>query len=55
MRGLDGPVGTVSAYGDGAVGGLAGPEAERAAGSAEPNARKRVFELKIGFLNLPRH
>jgi hypothetical protein len=53
-RGLDGLAGTVSACGDGAVGGLAGPEAEQATGSAGPKAKKRVFELKIGFLNLPR-
>jgi hypothetical protein len=53
-RGLDGPAGTVSAYGDGAAGGLAGPHAERAAGSAGPKARRRISELKIGFLNLPR-
>jgi hypothetical protein len=33
---------------------LAGPEAEQAAGSAGPKARKRISELKIGFLNLPR-
>jgi hypothetical protein len=36
------------------AGGLAGLEAERAAGSAGPKAKKIVFELKIGFLNLPR-
>jgi hypothetical protein len=53
-RGLDGPTGTVSACGDGAAGGLAGPEAEQATGSAGPKARKRISELKIGFLNLPR-
>jgi hypothetical protein len=35
-------------------GGLAGPEAERAAGWTEPKARRRISELKIGFLNLPR-
>jgi hypothetical protein len=40
--------------GNGAAAGLAGPEAERAAKSAGPKAKKRVFELKIGFLNLPR-
>jgi hypothetical protein len=44
----------ISAYGDGVAGGLAGPEAKRAAGSAGPKARKRISELKIGFLNLPR-
>jgi hypothetical protein len=53
-RGLDGPAGTISACEDGAVGGRAGPEAERAAGSARLKAKKRVFELKIGFLNIPR-
>jgi hypothetical protein len=44
----------ISACGDGAAGGLAGPEAERAAGSAGPKARKMISVLKIGFLNLPR-
>jgi hypothetical protein len=53
-RGLDGPTGMILAYGDGAAGGLAGPEAERAVGSAGPKARKRISELKIRFLNLPR-
>jgi hypothetical protein len=53
-RGLDGPAGTISACGDGAAGGLAGPEAERATGSAGPKARKRISELTIRFLNLPR-
>jgi hypothetical protein len=43
MRGLDGPAGMVSAYGDGAAGGLAGPEAERAARLARPKARKKNF------------
>jgi hypothetical protein len=38
--------------GDGATGGLAGPEAERAARLAGP--KKMISELKIGFLNLPR-
>jgi hypothetical protein len=52
--GLDGLARTISAGGDGAAGGLAGPEAERAAGSAGPKARKRISELKIGFLNLSR-
>jgi hypothetical protein len=42
------------ACGDGTAGGLAGPEAERAVGSAEPKARKIISKLKIGFLNLPR-
>jgi hypothetical protein len=36
------------------AGGLARPEAERATGSAEPKIRKKISELKIGFLNLPR-
>jgi hypothetical protein len=36
------------------AGGLAGPEAERAAGSAGSKARKRISELKIGFFNLQR-
>jgi hypothetical protein len=36
------------------AGGLARPEAELATGLARPKAKKRVFELKIGFLNLPR-
>jgi hypothetical protein len=44
----------ISACGDDTAGGLAGPEAERAAGSAGPKARKIISELKIGFLNLPR-
>jgi hypothetical protein len=44
----------ISACGDGAAGGLAGPEAKPAAGSAGPKARKRISELKIRFLNLPR-
>jgi hypothetical protein len=35
------------------AGGLAGPEAEWAVGLAGPKARKRISELKIGFLNLP--
>jgi hypothetical protein len=43
------------AYGDGVAGGLAGPEAKRAARSAGPKIRKkRNFWIKIGFLNLPR-
>jgi hypothetical protein len=40
--------------GNSAAGGLAGPEAERAARLAGPKAWKMIFELKIGFLNLPR-
>jgi hypothetical protein len=42
-RGLDGPAGMVSAYGDGTAGGLAGLEAERAARLAGPKARKKNF------------
>jgi hypothetical protein len=44
----------ISACGGGAASGLAGPEAEWAAWSAGPKSRKRILELKIGFLNLPR-
>jgi hypothetical protein len=51
---LGGPTGTVSACGGGAASRLAGPEAEWAARSAGPKSRKRISELKIGFLNLPR-
>jgi hypothetical protein len=43
MHGLDGPVGTISACGDDAAGGLAGPEAEQAARLAGPKARKNDF------------
>jgi hypothetical protein len=55
-RGLDGPAGTILACGDGIAGGLAGPEAKRAAGSAGPKIKKkkRNFQIKIRFLNLPR-
>jgi hypothetical protein len=53
-RGLDGSAGTVSACGGSAASGLAGPEAEWVARSAGPKSRKRISELKIGFLNLPR-
>jgi hypothetical protein len=42
------------ACGNGAAGGLAGPEAERAARLAGPKARKMISELKIRFLNLSR-
>jgi hypothetical protein len=42
-RGLDGPAGTVLACRDGMAGGLAGPEAERAARLAGPKARKKEF------------
>jgi hypothetical protein len=51
---LYGPAGTISACGGGAASGLAGPEAEWAARSAGPKSRKRISELKIGCLNLPR-
>jgi hypothetical protein len=45
----------ISACGDGATGGLAGPEAKRVIGSAGRKIRKkRNFRIKIGFLNLPR-
>jgi hypothetical protein len=45
----------ILAYGEGAVGGLAGPEAKWAAGSAGRKIRKkRNFQIKNGFLNLPR-
>jgi hypothetical protein len=45
----------ISACGDGAAGGWAGPEAKRAAGSVGPKIRKkRNFQIKIRFLNLPR-
>jgi hypothetical protein len=40
----------ISACGDGAAGGLAGPEAKRAAGSAGPKIRKKeISELKLEF------
>jgi hypothetical protein len=54
MRGLGGPAGAVSACGGSEASGIAGPEAEWAARSAGPKSRKRISELKIGFLNLPR-
>jgi hypothetical protein len=44
----------VSACGDGTAGGLAEPEAERAARLAGPKARKKNFRIKIGILNLSR-
>jgi hypothetical protein len=45
----------ILACGDGTVGGLAGPEAKRTAGSAGPKIRKkRNFRIKIRFLNLSR-
>jgi hypothetical protein len=49
-RRLDGPAGTISACGDGAAGGPAGPEAKRAVGSAGPKIRKKeISELKLDF------
>jgi hypothetical protein len=40
----------ISACGDGVAGGRAGPEAKRAAGSAEPKIRKKdISELKLDF------
>jgi hypothetical protein len=40
----------ISACGDGAVGGRAGPEAKRAAGSAGPKIKKKeISELKLDF------
>jgi hypothetical protein len=40
----------ISSCGDGAAGGLAGPEAKRAAGSAGPKIRKKeISELKLDF------
>jgi hypothetical protein len=40
----------ISACEDGTAGGPAGPEAERAAGSAGPKIReKEIFELKLEF------
>jgi hypothetical protein len=48
-RGLDGPAGTVSAYGDSAAGGLAGPEAERPQGWPSRKQGKRISELKLDF------
>jgi hypothetical protein len=53
-RGLDGPAGTVSACGGDTASGRAGPEAKWATRSAGPKSRKRISELEIGFLNLPR-
>jgi hypothetical protein len=53
-RGLYGPAGTTSACRGSMASGLAGPEAEWAARSAGPKSRKRISELKIRFLNLPR-
>jgi hypothetical protein len=40
----------ISACWDGVAGGLAGPEAKRAAGSARPKIRKKeISELKLDF------
>jgi hypothetical protein len=40
----------ISTCGDGAAGGLAGPEAKRAAGSAGPKIKKKeISELKLDF------
>jgi hypothetical protein len=40
----------ISACGDGAAGGLAGPEAKRAAGSAGPKIKKKeISKLKLDF------
>jgi hypothetical protein len=40
----------ILAYGDDAAGGLAGPEAKRATGSAGPKIRKKeISELKLDF------
>jgi hypothetical protein len=40
----------ISTYRDGTAGGLAGPEARRAAGSAGPKIRKKeISELKLDF------
>jgi hypothetical protein len=40
----------ISAYGDGAAGRLAGPEAKRAVGSAGPKIRKKeISKLKLDF------
>jgi hypothetical protein len=40
----------ISAYGDSTAGGLAAPEAKRAAGSAWPKIRKKeISELKLDF------
>jgi hypothetical protein len=55
MRGLGGPVGAVLACRGSEASGLAGPKAGGAARSAGPKIKKkRISELKIGFLNLPR-
>jgi hypothetical protein len=40
----------ISSYGDGMAGGLAGPEAKRAAGSIGPKIKKKeISELKLDF------
>jgi hypothetical protein len=44
------PAGMILACGDGAAGGLSGPEAKRAVGSARPKIRKKeISELKLDF------
>jgi hypothetical protein len=55
MRGLDGPAGRFQPAGDGMANGLAGLRGRvgRKVGRAEIK-KKRISELKIGFLNLPR-
>jgi hypothetical protein len=53
-RGLGGSAGVVSTYGGSGASGLVGPKAEWAERSAGPKVGKRISELKIGFLNLPR-
>jgi hypothetical protein len=54
-RGLDGPAGRFRPAGDGVASGLAGLRGQvgRKVGRAEIK-RKRIFELKIGILNLSR-
>jgi hypothetical protein len=50
MHGLDGLAGAISACGDDTAGGLARPEAKRAAGSASPKIRKKeILEIKLDF------
>jgi hypothetical protein len=54
MHGLDGPARGVLACEGSEANRLAGPKDEWAARSAGLKAKKGIFELKIGFLNLPR-
>jgi hypothetical protein len=54
MRGLDGPARDGFGLRGGAASGLAGPKVEWAARSAGLKSRKRISELIIGFLNLPK-